>query len=325
MNRCSDNCIVHLHSVASKHWLIRRMNPYRSYVSPDGTRYVITQADNEQILLTPAQVSALRFKKKKDELDRITGGGVDNILFILPASSNSPQFKSRVSDAAAAAGAHALLFIERPVLAAAQYDSLGPKPKTVLVFELSDCILEISLINVDLDLIVMATVSDLGCPLFHVLLSELSSNLEFDFNRDVEVLIDLYKKCERAKNVLCMGSDSVEIKFERQGREVIETLSRASLVEMNLNHLRSGIMSCLMEAGVEQEAVDEVVLVGAFTNIPEVLQVLREFFHKQPFRCEIEPAHVIHLSALKYKSILSDLTGVPMAGMHIADFGVLFV
>ncbi|KAI0504090.1 hypothetical protein KFK09_015037 [Dendrobium nobile] len=327
MNRCPDNCVVHLHSAAGKDWFLRRMYPFKRYVSPEGTRYyVMTQADNEQKLLTPAQVSTVHFKEKKADMKSITGCGVDNILFILPASSNTPQYRSQVSDAAAAAaGAQTLFFIERPVLAAAYYDSLSPEPKTVLVFELGDRILEISLINVDLDLIVKAAVSDLGCPLFHVMLSELSSKLEFDFTSDVKALIGIRTECERAKNVLCLGSDSVELKFDLQGRQVIETLSRASLVEMNLNLLRSGIIRCLTEAGVEKEAVDEVVLAGASTNIPEVRHVLREFFHMQPFRCETDPANVIQLSAQKYVRILSDLTGLRVVGIHIADLGVFSV
>ncbi|XP_020701869.1 ribosome-associated molecular chaperone SSB1-like [Dendrobium catenatum] len=326
MNCSPNNCVVHLHSAAGKDWFLRRLYPFRRHVSPDGTRYyVMTQADNKQKLLTPAQVSTVHFKEKKADMESNTGCRVDNILFILPASSNSPQYQSQVSDAAAAAGAHVLLFIERPVLAAAYYNSLSPEPKTVLVFELDGRILEISLINVDLDLIVKAAVSDLGCPLFHVLLTELSSKLEFDFTSDVKALIDIRMKCERAKNVLCMGSDSVELKFERQGREVIGTLSRGSLVEMNLNLLRSGIMRCLMDARVEKEAVDEVVLAGASTNIPEVRQVLREFFHWQPFRCETDPANVIQLSALEYVRILSDLTDLRVVGIHIADLGVFSV
>ncbi|XP_020701891.2 endoplasmic reticulum chaperone BiP [Dendrobium catenatum] len=327
MDRCPDNCVVHLHSAAGKDWFLRRLYPFRRYVSPEGTRYyVTTQADNEQKLLTPAQVSTVHFKEKKADMESITGCGVDNIIFILPASSNTPVYQSQVSDAAAAAGAHPLFFIERPVLAAAYYDdSLRPEPKTVLVFELGDRILEISLITKDLDLIVKAAVSDLGCPLFHVMLSELSSKLEFDFTSDVKALIGIRTECERAKNILCLGSDSVELKFDLQGREVIETLSRASLVEMNLNLLRSGIMRCLTEAGIEKEAVDEVVLAGASSNIPEVRQVLREFFHMQPFRCETDPANVIQLSAQKYVRILSDLTGLRVVGFHIADLGVFSV
>ncbi|KAH0459254.1 hypothetical protein IEQ34_012068 [Dendrobium chrysotoxum] len=326
MVRCPGNCVVHLHSAAGKDWFLRRMTPFKRFVSPDGTRYyVITQANNERQLLTPAQVSTVHFLKKIADMERNTGCRVDNILFILPASSNTPQYQSQVSAAATAAGAHVLLFIERPVLAAAYYDSLRAGPKTVLVFELGGRILEISLITLDFDINVKAAVSDLGCPLFHVLLSKLSSKLEFDFTSDVDSLIDIRTECERGKNALCSGSDSVELKFERQGREVIETISRASLVEMNLNLLRTGIKRCLTEAGVEQEAVDEVVLAGASTNIPEVRQVLREFFHKQPFRCETDPANLIKLSVLQYLDILSDLAGVHVVGIHIADMGVFSV
>ncbi|KAL0916169.1 hypothetical protein M5K25_013660 [Dendrobium thyrsiflorum] len=326
MNRCPGNCLVHLHSAASKDWFLRRLNPFKRYVSPDGTRYfVLTQTNNEQKLLSPSEVSTVHFLKKIADLERTGGCRIDNIIFILPASCNSPQYQSQVSDAAEAAGAHVLLFIERPVLAAAYYDSFSDGQKSVLVFELDGRILEISLITVDLDLNVKAAVSDFGCPLFNVLLSKLSSKLEFDFTSDVDALIDIRTECERAKKVLCLGSDSVELKFERQGREVIETISRASLVEMNLNLLRSGVMKCLMEAGVEQDAVDEVVLAGASTNIPEVRQVLREFFHKQPLRCEIDPANLIKLSVLQYLDILSDLAGVAVVGVNIADRGVFSV
>ncbi|PKU60307.1 hypothetical protein MA16_Dca027779 [Dendrobium catenatum] len=91
---------------------------------------------------------------------------------------------------------------------------------------------------------------------------------------------------------------------------------------MNLDHLRSGIMRCLMEAGVRREAVDEVVLAGASNNIPAVRSVLLEFFQRQTFRCSVDPANLIDESSMKCMDIVSNALNIPVVGLQCFNLGI---
>ncbi|KAL0916171.1 hypothetical protein M5K25_013662 [Dendrobium thyrsiflorum] len=302
---CSDNCLVHLHSFSGLVWLHRRICPFQQYPSPDGIpRFLFTQANNQPILLSHIEIITLQFLLKKATIESL-GHPAQNLVAILPASSNTPRYQSQLSAGAAGAGMRILFFIERPILAAYCYQSLTPGHRTVLVFELGGHILEVSLLTEDVNLKVKAAVSDLGCPLFNYMASELPRRLGIDITGDASALFRIRMACERAKDALCLGLGAMDIKFEQQGREVEIPINRDVLVWMNLNHLYRGILRCLMEAGVRPEAVDEIVLAGSSTNIPEVRQILREFFERQPFRCDIDPANLMDLSAMQYVNNVS--------------------
>ncbi|PKU60342.1 Heat shock 70 kDa protein 3 [Dendrobium catenatum] len=91
---------------------------------------------------------------------------------------------------------------------------------------------------------------------------------------------------------------------------------------MNLKLLRSGIMRCLREAGVKKEAVDEVVLAGASCNIPAVRRVLLEFFQEQKFRCSIDPANLMSLSAQQYINNFYSTFKYPVAILEVLNLGL---
>ncbi|KAL0916168.1 hypothetical protein M5K25_013659 [Dendrobium thyrsiflorum] len=116
------------------------------------------------------------------------------------------------------------------------------------------------------------------------------------FSFDADSLRHIRTECERAKDALYLGSGTAEVKIQRLGMEVRTSINREWLVQMNLDHLRSGILRCLTEAGVRQDAVDEVVLAGASSTIPAVLRVLLEFFQRQLIRFDIDLANLMSLS-----------------------------
>ncbi|KAL0916170.1 hypothetical protein M5K25_013661 [Dendrobium thyrsiflorum] len=71
VDRCPGNCLVHLHSVAGKDWLLRRNSSLKSYTSPDGIpRFVVRQDNNEPIILSAADISAMHFLHKKFAIER---------------------------------------------------------------------------------------------------------------------------------------------------------------------------------------------------------------------------------------------------------------
>ncbi|PKU65137.1 Heat shock 70 kDa protein [Dendrobium catenatum] len=112
------------------------------------------------------------------------GHRAQNFVAIIPASSNTSRYQSQLSAGATAAGIRILFFIEAPVLAASYYKSHTPGHRTVLVFDLDVHIFEVSLLTEDENLKVKAAVSDLGCPLFNYMVSEIQRKLGIDISGD---------------------------------------------------------------------------------------------------------------------------------------------
>ncbi|KAL0916167.1 hypothetical protein M5K25_013658 [Dendrobium thyrsiflorum] len=320
---CSGNCLVHLHSDAGKAWFQRHC-PFPQYLGPDGIpRFLVIRGNNERKFLSAHEIHTFQFRSNIATYERLYGIRVQNVGAIIPASINPRQYQSQLSAAAADAGVCIVLFIERSVLAASYYKSLStPGHRTALVFELGHHFLEISLLTDDRGLNVKAAVSDMGCPLFNHVVSALSLRHGNGFTSDVDSFLKIRMECERAKDALCLGSGTVEVKFNLLGRETRMPINREWLVRLNLDHLRSGIMRCLMEAGVRREAVNEVVLAGASSNIPAVRRVLHEFFQRQPFRCNIDPAHLIELSSRKCMGIVSTTLNSPVIALHAFNLGL---
>ncbi|PKU65142.1 heat shock cognate 70 kDa protein 2-like [Dendrobium catenatum] len=319
---CSGNCLVHLHSFSGHAWLLRRICPFLQYPGPLGIpHFLITQTNNQAILLSHIEIITLHFLLKKATIEGL-GLPARHIVAILPASSNTTHFQTQLSAGASGAAMRILFFMARPVLAASYYQSLTPGHRTVLVFELGVEIFEVSLLTEDENLKVKAAVSDLGCPLFNFMASELPRCIGIDITGDASGLLRIREACERAKNALCLGSGTADVMFERLGSKVSMQINREWLVWLNLNHLHRGIMRCLMEGGVRREAVHEIVLAGASTNIPEVRQVLRQCFRRQPFRCDIDPENIVELSAMQYVNDVSARYNIPLFGLRLFNFGL---
>ncbi|KAI0504097.1 hypothetical protein KFK09_015044 [Dendrobium nobile] len=320
---CSGNCLVHLHSFSGNVWLVRRIYTLRQHLFPDGIiRFPYTRPNHPPTFLSLIDILTLHFQDRKAAMER-PGHRAQNFVAIIPASSNTSRYQSQLSAGATAAGMRILFFIEAPVLAASYYKSHTPGHRSVLVFDLDVHIFEVSLLTEDENLKVKAAVSDLGCPLFNYMVSEIQRKLGIDISGDATSLRCIGQSCERAKDSICSGVAAVELEFGRQGRKVPIRITRERLVLLNLRHLHIGIMRCLMEAGVKREAVDEIVLAGACTNIPEVQQALRQFFERQPFRCDIDPANLVELRATQYlRKVSAKYNNIPMFGLRIVQSGI---
>ncbi|KAI0504149.1 hypothetical protein KFK09_015097 [Dendrobium nobile] len=323
---CSGNCLVHLHSAAGEAWLQWHSCPFQQHVGRDGiTRFRVPTGNNDATFLSAKEIYTSHFQSQIADFESHHGQRVQNIVAIIPACINPRKYQSKVSTIAAAAGVRIVQSIQRSVLAASAYRPLStPGRRTVLVFELGGRFLEISLLTEDRGrgLNIMAAVSDLGCPLLNHMVSEVPWIYNSDLECDAVFLSYMQTECERAKDALCLGLATVDVKIEIPGMETRKSIDWEWLVQMNLNHLRSGIMRCLTEAGVRKEDVDEVVLAGPSSNIPEVRGVLLEFFQEQKFRCSIDPASLMFLSSQSWSNNISSRLNIPVTIFEGLNLGL---
>ena len=82
------------------------------------------------------------------------------------------------------------------------------------------------------------------------------------------------------------------------------------------------VRQCLKDAGVEPQAIDEVVLVGGMTRMPKIQQLVKEFFGKEPHK-GVNPDEVVAIGAAVQAGVLSgDVKDVLLLDVTPLSLGV---
>jgi len=110
-----------------------------------------------------------------------------------------------------------------------------------------------------------------------------------DAGTDKRSIQKLRREVERAKKVLSSQSQTrIEIESFHNGKDFIETLTRAKFEELNNDLFQKTLIpvdKVLADAKLKKHEIQEVVLVGGSTRIPKVRELLKDYFNgKEPKR-----------------------------------------
>jgi len=75
------------------------------------------------------------------------------------------------------------------------------------------------------------------------------------------------------------------------------------------------IKEVLLEANMQKEEVDEIILVGGSTRVPLVRKLLGEFFDKEP-NISVNPEQAVAIGAAVQAGIITDSWPVPIAAIE---------
>jgi len=136
---------------------------------------------------------------------------------------------------------------------------------------------------------------------------------DIDISGNKRALQKLRKEVERVKRTLSSQQQArVEIEDLAGGFDLSETLTRARFEELNADLFKKTlgpVKLALSDAGIENNEVDEIVLVGGSTRIPRVQNIVSEFFGgKKPFK-GINPDEAVAYGAAVQGGILSPEDG----------------
>jgi molecular chaperone DnaK len=80
--------------------------------------------------------------------------------------------------------------------------------------------------------------------------------------------------------------------------------------------------TCLKDAGIEKNEIDEVILVGGMTRMPKVRETVKEFFGKEPFK-GVNPDEAVAVGAAIQGGVLSGkTTGVLLLDVTPLSLGI---
>jgi len=269
---------------------------------------------------SPPEVSAIILQKMKKTAEDYLGESVSEAVITVPAYFNDAQ-RQATKDAGKIAGLEVKRIVNEPTAAALAYglDKQQKKDEVVAVFDLGGGTFDISILELGNGVFeVKSTNGDtfLGGGNFDQrvidwLANEFKKESGIDLRSDRMALQRLKEAAEKAKHELSsMSETDINLPFitaDATGPKHLNVkLTRSkyeSLVEDLIERMVAPCETCIKDAGVSKDKIDEVILVGGMTRMPRVQQKVKEIFGKEPHK-GVNPDEVVAAGAAIQAGVL---------------------
>ncbi|KAL3538734.1 hypothetical protein ACH5RR_002100 [Cinchona calisaya] len=290
-----------------------KMVPFKIIRAPNGDAWV--EANGQQY--SPSQIGAFVLTKMKETAEAYLGKTVNKAVITVPAYFNDAQ-RQATKDAGRIAGLDVQRIINEPTAAALSYGS-NNKEGLVAVFDLGGGTFDISILEIANGVFEVKATNgdtflggeDFDNALLEFLVSEFKQMEGIDLTKDRLALQRLREAAEKAKIELSSTAQTeINLPFitaDASGAKHLNITLTRSKFESLVNHLiertRQPCKSCLKDAGVSTNQVDEVLLVGGMTRVPKVQEVVAEIFGKTPSK-GVNPDEAVAMGAAIQGGIL---------------------
>jgi molecular chaperone DnaK len=291
-----------------------KLVPYKVVRGPNGDARV--EIDGKQY--SPPEISAQILLKLKRAAENYLGEKVTDAVITVPAYFNDAQ-RQATKDAGRIAGLDVLRIINEPTAAALAYGMDKRKSGTIAVYDLGGGTFDVSVLEIgDGVFEVKATNGDtfLGGEDFDLrvityLAEEFKKEQGIDLRNDKLALQRLKEAAEKAKIELSNAKETeINLPFitaDASGpKHLVIKLSRAkleALVEDLIQRTLEPCRAALKDAGLQAGQIDEVILVGGMTRMPKVIEIVKQFFGKEPAR-NVNPDEVVAVGAAVQAAVL---------------------
>lgn len=281
--------------------------PYKVVEAPNGDAHVEINGKR----YSPPEISALILMKLKADAENYLGEKVTQAVITVPAYFNDSQ-RQATKDAGKIAGLDVLRIINEPTAASLAYGLDKKKNEKIAVYDLGGGTFDISILEIgDGVFEVKATNGDthLGGDDFDQriidwLVEEFKKENGIDLSKDRMVLQRLKEAAEKAKIELSSTMQTeINLPFitaDATGpKHLVKTLTRAKLEQLVSDLIERTLepcKKCLADAGLKPEDINEVVLVGGMTRMPAVIELVKNFFKKEPHK-GVNPDEVVAVGA----------------------------
>src|SRR5579863_9533367 len=262
---------------------------------------------------TPPEISAFILRQLKQNAEAALGQPVTKAVITVPAYFNDAQ-RQATRDAGKIAGLEVLRLVNEPTAAALAYGLDKRQDGIIAVYDLGGGTFDISILKLHEGIFeVLATNGDthlggddIDNRLLKIALEDIQSEWGDDLSHIGEAVQTLRREIIRVKESLSF-LPTADIDFAWGAKQYHRQITRElfeSLIKDIVDRTIGPCRSCMKDAGVTPDQIDEVVMVGGSTRIPMVRSAVEVLFRARP-HTELNPDEVVALGAAVQAGILS--------------------
>ena len=285
----------------------KKLVPYNIVKADNGDAWV----DSRGTKYAPSQISAFTLTKMKETAERYLGEPVTQAVITVPAYFNDSQ-RQATKDAGRIAGLEVLRIINEPTAAALAYGLDKREAGTIAVYDLGGGTFDVSVLEIGDGVFEVKSTNgdtflggeDFDMRIVDYLADEFKKEQGIDLRKDKLALQRLKEAAEKAKIELSSSMQTeINLPFitaDASGpKHLTLKLTRAKLEALVDDLIQKTVEPCrqaLKDAGVTAGQIDEVILVGGQTRMPKVIEVVKQFFGKEPHK-GVNPDEVVAIGA----------------------------
>jgi molecular chaperone DnaK len=281
--------------------------PYTIARAPNGDAWVEVEGKT----YAPQQISANILTKMKETAEAYLGEKVSQAVITVPAYFNDAQ-RQATKEAGAIAGLEVLRIINEPTAAALAYGMDQKKGGTIAVYDLGGGTFDVSVLEIGDGVFEVKSTNgdtflggeDFDARVIDYLADEFRKEQGIDLRGDKLALQRLKEAAEKAKIELSSSKQTeVNLPFitaDASGpKHLVMQITRAKLEALVDDLIQKTLEPCrqaLKDAQLTAGEIDEVILVGGMTRMPKVIELVKQFFGKEPAR-NVNPDEVVAIGA----------------------------
>ena len=268
---------------------------------------------------TPEQISAMILQKIKRDAEEYLGHDVEKAVITVPAYFNDKQ-RQATKNAGQIAGLEVERIVNEPTAASMAYGLDDESDQTVLVYDLGGGTFDVSVLELGggvYDVVATNGDNDLGGDdwdeaIIDHLAEEFQNDHGIDLREDRQALQRLKEAAEEAKIELSSRKEAkINLPFitaTDSGPVHLETsITRAtfeSLTSDLIDRTVGPTEQAIDDAGISDSDIDEVILVGGSTRMPQVAEKVEEIIGQEPKK-NVNPDEAVALGAAIQGGVLA--------------------
>jgi molecular chaperone DnaK len=287
-------------------------------LSPERTIRSIKRKMGQEVTLdlggqayTPQEISAIILRTLKQRAERALGHPVSKVVITVPAYFNDGQ-RQATREAGELAGLEVVRIINEPTAAVLTYDPHPPERERLLVYDLGGGTFDVSVAQVESGVVeIQASHGDTqlgGDDFDQFLLDHICNNFAMEHGIDLRESLAtkarVLRAAEEAKKRLSYEAvTTIEEEFisDKAGKPLnlvmeITRLEYERLILPLLHKTLACLDTALVDAKVQANQINKVILVGGATRTPLIHSLLEERLGR-PVHREIEPDLAVAMGA----------------------------